>query len=274
MDVVLFTFAGRQPNMKLQAPLMHRILEEHPNARWDIWNLARTTLDAVYLQTLSGQRVRVFNQFWRARAYEAVYRYYARPRYRDTLFVKCDDDIVFIQTGRFGDFVDAIRGDTVTSALTINNGASTHAHPALWQHFTTRMRIPLLEVHTHAGFAHLCHVYFHEHWRDMLAEPVQLVDTEDWVSINMIGMTQPTLAALAEQLGTPSPLFIAGRDFQRTDKLGDEGAVNTMPRKILRGFTAAHLGFGPQQPTIEQFDRWRAGYADIAADYLSNKVVT
>jgi hypothetical protein len=270
MNTVIFTFAGRTPNMLLQAPLIRRILDENPDARWDVWNLARNQLDAIYLQSLAGPRIRVINDFWRGRAYEAVYRHYADPDYAGTVFVKADDDILFMQTERYGEFVAAIEAnpDTVVSALTINNGASTRAEPGLWRRYKT-LGIPLLEVHTDVRFAEMAHGYFFENSAKILAQPVKLVDTEDWVSINMVGFGHAVMAAMAPQLGSPSPSPIAGRDFTATDRLGDEGALNLFPRKILKGFTAAHLGFGPQQPSLDQFDRWRADYARIGANYLA-----
>jgi hypothetical protein len=269
-DVVLFCFAGRTPNMRLNVPLVRRILEEHPDTRCDIWNLARNQLDAIYLQTVAGGRIRVLNDFWRNRAYEAVYRHYAQPEYRDCLFAKFDDDVVFMQTERFGDFIGAVKANpgTVVSPLVINNGASTRVEPGLWRGYKA-LGIPLLEVHTDVRFAEMAHQYFFDHHAEVLGRPVQLINTDDWVSINMIGFDHLVVRRMARRLEGPSPRRIAGRDFTATDRLGDEGAANLFPRKILQGFTVAHLGFGPQEPSVEQFERWRENYARIGANYLT-----
>jgi len=276
MDVVFFGFYGRGPNMALQAPFVRRILEQHPNVRWEIWNLARNQLDAVNLQTLhASPRINVLNDFWRNRAYDAVYYHYAQPEYADTLFVKCDDDIVFIQTERFGEFLDAIAANpgTVISPLIINNGASTRHEPGLWRAYKT-LDIELLQVHTDVRFADMCHNYFFTHWQKILATPPKLIKTTDWVSINMIGFDHPAMRALAAPLRRPAPPMIAGREFDPLiHTIGDEGSANLLPRKILKGFTVAHLGFGPQQPSIEQLDTWRAGYATVGADYLQHQLV-
>jgi hypothetical protein len=274
MNTVLFTFAGRTPNMRLQAPLMRRILEQHPDTYWDVWNLARKQIDAIYLQSLAGPRINVINTFWRNRAYDAIYRHYADSDYKDTLFVKCDDDIVFMQTDRFGEFVRAIKNNpgSVTSALVINNGASARQDPGLWAGYQT-LGIPLLKVHEDARFAETCHTYFFHHWREILDRPTKLVVTDDWISINMVGFDHSVMRKMARKVGGPTPRRIAGRDFTPTDTLGDEGAINLFPRRILTGFTAAHLGFGPQQLTLAQEDEWRAGYAQIGADYLQEMAV-
>jgi hypothetical protein len=270
MPVVLFGFYGRTPNMRLQAPFIHRILAEHPDVRWDVWNLARNQLDAIYLQSLSGPRINVHNKFWRTRSYEAIYRQYAEPEYADCVFVKCDDDIVFLQTDRFNDFLDAVTMNpgAVISALTINNGSSTRHEPGLWRQYKAT-GIPLLDVHTDVRFADMCHNYFFQNHQRILEQPLKLVNTTDWMSINLIGLDHATMRGMAAMLNTPHPPEIAGRGFGPHDKLGDEGAVNLLPRKILKGFTACHLGFGPQQPTPEQFDGWREQYARLGADYLA-----
>jgi len=275
MSTVIFTFAGRTPNMRLQAPLIRRILDENPDTRWDVWNLARKHLDAIYLQTLASGRIRVINDFWRNRAYDAIYRHYAETCDKDTRFIKCDDDMVFMATDQFGAFATAIKNNpgSVISAMVINNGASTRQDPGLWRGYQN-LGIPLLGVHEDPRFAEMCHTYFFEHWRDMLAQPTKLVTTDDWVSINMVGFDHTVIRKMARKLGGPTPTRIAGRTFTHIDTLGDEGAVNMFPRKIQLGFVAAHLGFGPQQLTLAQEDEWRAGYAQIGADYLHPAAVT
>lgn len=272
--VILLTFAGRQPNMELQVPLARRILADHPNVQYHMWNLARTRADALYLQTLGGKGT-VFNQFYRSRKarFLDVYQFYADPQFEDCLFIKIDDDIVFMETRRFADFVaavDANRG-TVVSAKVINNGASTRTEPQLWAQFQ-KLGIPLLDVHISKAFAELAHEYFFAHHQELTGQPIQLMPTQDWVSINCIGYDWPTARLLAQHIGTPSPPLIAGRKWPPGTLLGDEGVVNTLPRSIFQGFTAAHLAFGAQWPTPELFASWRDRYATLGRNYLEEVV--
>src|SRR3981189_298015 len=120
MNVILFVFAGRKQNMELQLPLVRRIITEHPNVQYHVWNLSRNDDDNHYLRAIEGERITVLNAYFGTApwlVFNAVYPHYAHnPKYRDHLFVKVDDDVVFIETGRFGEFVDAVNGNRASLA--------------------------------------------------------------------------------------------------------------------------------------------------------------
>jgi len=67
------------------------------------------------------------------RRFADVYRYYTAQRFSDRLFVKIDDDVVFVETNQFAAFVAAATGNrrSVTSATVINNAACTAVDPEL-----------------------------------------------------------------------------------------------------------------------------------------------
>lgn len=268
-DVVMFEFAGRRQNMELQLPLMRRVLAENPGAEFHIWNLARNSEDAEYIKGIRGERISVHGDFYGDNGWERfndVYRHYADPQYKDCLFVKIDDDVVFLETGRFADFLAAVddnRG-SVVSAKVVNNGACTPTEPGLWAGFE-KLNIPLLDVHLSTAYAEMSHQYFFDH--DMVGQPVKLIPTEDWLSINVIGYDWPTACRIAELVGTHSPQRIAGRNFP-DGLLGDEGMVNTLPRLIMQGFLACHLNFGPQVMPAAQLTDVRERYAAIGQRYL------
>lgn len=269
---ILFEFAGRRGNLELQLPLLRRIREQHPHVEVHLWNLAKEASDDRYLRELDEPDIEVHHQLAGPRPFQRwsrVWRHYASNRFKEHLFIKLDDDVVFLQTDRFGHFLNALADapGEVVSALTINNGASAPLLPEFWRHFTA-LDIPLLDVHLHNSFAALAHDYFFENWRKVLDTSVEEVPTEDWLSINCIGLDWSTLRRIAYRLGTPSPPLIAGRRWSRGNRLGDEGAVNLESRRILRGFTAAHLSFGPQDLTAQQLSSWRSRYADIGAQHL------
>ncbi|WP_195173405.1 hypothetical protein [Mycobacteroides abscessus] len=272
LRVILFVFAGRKANMQLQVPYIKRILGEHPNVEYEIWNLARDPKDGEYLQTITGERITVRNDFhggchWTG--FNKVWWHYAQPEYRDCLFVKVDDDDVFFETARFGEYLEAIDNNrgSVVSALTVNNGASTWLEPLIWRGFEN-LNIPLLDVHMSGDYAAMSHEHFLTNWRDVTGQPNQVIPTTDWLSINCIGLDHPTLKRIADLLDAPSPAHIAGRDWPPGFKIGDEGAANMQPRVIHRGFVVSHLSFGPQQLPDETWDLLRRGYAKVAGEYL------
>lgn len=276
--VILFVFAGRRANMELQLPLIKRILALHKNVEYHIWNLARRESDDAYLRTIRGDRIVVRHELCDAAPHEkfgSVYGHYADPEYSDRLFVKIDDDVVFLQVDRFGKFLSLIEQhpDTVLSAHVINNGASA-ALDGIWQQFVDWQiarndksnDIQLPEVHTSNQFAVQSHQYAFDHFDDLLSEPVSVHQTTDWLSINLIGYSWPVAQLMIERglNNAPIPTRQAGPDVL----LGDEGVVNTVPRAIVKGFLAGHLSFGEQAVKAKQYDEWRERYAELGRSYL------
>lgn len=271
-ETILFVFAGRKPNLEIAVPFYQRLTEQSPDLQVHVWDLARNPQDSEYIRSISGERITVRTEFYdppyTQRGQGRVWRHYAQPGYQDAVFVKADDDVVFLDTARFPELVEAATDNsgTVVSALTINNGASTRLIPELWAGFE-KLNIPLLDVHLSAGFAEMCHRWFFAHWRENRSP--KLSPTQDWVSINLIAFTWETCQQIVYRMRTITSGEIAGRMFGRHQP-GDEGAANMLPRLIHEGFTAAHLYFGPQ---AEQMDdgllaELRKHYADIARQYL------
>ena len=272
---IFFMFAGRRGNLEVNSPVIRRILDDHPNVEFHLWNLARIPSDTRYIDSISGERIIPCKLPGRAgyRYLNQVWQHYADPRFAGRRFVKIDDDVLFLEAERFGSFLDAIENnpDTVVSANTVNNGACTPFNTGLWNGFTD-LNIPLLDVHESNAYAEMSHEYFLEHWPDMLEQRAELAPTEDWLSINLIGMHWPMLCDITEKIGTRSPEWIAGRSWAPGNRVGDEGAVNMFPRAVVRGFVVAHLGFGPQKLTDQQEDAWRGRYAALCKKYLGGRV--
>lgn len=271
-DVVLYTFAGRAENMELQMPLYQRVLEENPNVRLDVWNLTKLFRDSEYVKRIRGDRIRVRNDFYKIRPwwkrFDHVWRHYAKPEYKGTHFVKIDDDVLFWQPDRFAEFVKEsyMAPGVITSALTINNGASIAHTPGMAKEFK-KLKMPLLDVHLHGRFAEFAHEFAQEHWDELLQMTMDPRPTEDWMSINMIAYDWETGCRVAQELGNPHPEEIAGRTFG-DGFIGDEGSCNLQHRMVLQGFLAAHLTFGPQELPKEQWQQYRKWYAEAGRRYL------
>lgn len=279
MRTVLYTFWGRRANIELQMPFIRRILNENPDTEFHAFNLARERTDYFYLSHFPVEpRITVHHEFFHTRphwlGYHEVYRYFSADEFRDAVFVKFDDDVVFMQTERFPELVKAVDANpgTIISADVINNGACAVHQPGLCERFEAT-EIRWLDWHLHSATAAMAHQHFFEHGPKLLAQPVKLIPTEDWLSINMIAYDWPTGVTLAKLVGTNSPALIAGRGFRPArDRLGDEGAANTLPRAILKGFTAAHLTFGPQHVDPQDAAAWRDAYHRISDAHLNGNV--
>lgn len=268
--VILFLFGGREGNLRINLPIIRRILDNNPRVTFHLWNLARLHADSEYIKSIEGDQIKVWN-VWSSGSdsMSRAWGYYTDPRFSDALFVKMDDDVVFVQSERFADFVDAIEANPgkILSAEVVNNGACTPFMPKLWDGFS-KLGIPLLEVHQSNQYAQLAHRFMFEEWRDLVSRPISLVEIDTWLSINFIGMDWAMLCRMQKEMDRRSPSRIADRDVRPGSRVGDEGAANMFDRMVMRGFTAAHLGFGPQNLTGHQEYEWRADYDEIAWEYL------
>lgn len=272
--VKIFCFGGREENVRLQMPFIRRILQRHPNVSYDIWDLTHNVDDSKYVRSLQGERISVITKYagltpWRH--FNDVYKYYTDPRFSDHLFVKIDDDVVFIETNRFGHFVERIQEDpdTIMSAKVINNGACTYTIPGIQACFD-QLPVELLDVHMSADYALMSHAYFFERWKLLTGEAPELLPVPSWLSINLIGYDWAMGRKMANLLGTVSPREVATRHFPRNSTLGDEGMVNTLPRAIVQGFLACHLNFGPQSRGLRTaLDQLRKEYKTVGDDYLA-----
>lgn len=296
--VVLFIFAGREDNMRIQRPYLDRLLSEWPGLTVEVWNLTRNDHDDAYVRGLHDPdgrvivrndlhqgpndwpiacRKRAVRPRWcgcpdcRPAPFEQVYRWYAeRPDYADATFVKMDDDIVFIDTARFGDFLAELDAHptAVVSASVVNNVVSAKHLPELRELVEREFRdLPTqrawFDLHADDDFARVCHDWFLQNWPRVIADdypPTRALPGER-PSINVIAFTWETMGRLWSVMSSP-----------RFARMGDEGSVcqNFLPR-IVRGFTCAHLYFGPQRVrmTDEETDAYRARYAELSRLYLT-----
>jgi predicted O-methyltransferase YrrM len=276
--------------MEIQLPYIRRILSEYPDVEYHIWNLARNEADREYLKTIDGERIMVIEDptrrigssrenckcmYCSARnPFEAVYRHYTQEQFKDHLFVKLDDDILFIETGRWPKFVDAIEDNPehIVSAMVVNNGACTSTIPGFWPEFQ-RLSIRARGAYKSLEYAELSHRFMFEHWRELLAQSVELIDPDNYLSINTIGYNWEMGCRIAALLGTtPEPGVYDSvpqmpEEF-RAMAIGDEGAVNILPRRIFRGFLTVHLSFAPQYMSSDRETVLRKSYADICSRYL------
>jgi hypothetical protein len=130
--------------------------------------------------------------------------------------------------------------------------------------------IPLLDVHLNLDYARRVHRYALDHVSELIDQPLEVIPTEDWLSINCIGFPHERMKYLARTVGTVSPAVIAGRPMGPA-RIGDEGVVNTAERCVIQGFTCTHLSFGVQhqQQHEREWDRLRRQWALVGEQYLS-----
>lgn len=296
--IIFFIFAGRQANMEIQRPHIEALLADNPDSELHLWDLTRDEDDQHYLRRWAAEHEQVAyvghlhpghpiacTGEYRGRGhrrctcikhkppYEEPYRYYRDnpnrgsrvPNYGpDTVFVKLDDDVVWMDTERFDEvlaFLETHR-NSVASANVYNNVVCAKYEPALREHVKHLFGISGIdpsrdrdwwELHTHPQFAITSHSVLAGHiasgdWPED-REPFRSRPGEA-VSINFIAMKYPTLCLAAN-------LMVDGR-------LGDEGTVDSLLPWIIPNFRVAHLTFGPQEKALgPKVDALRQMYEPI-----------
>lgn len=118
---VIFTcFAGRERYLKALVPYIERLNVDEVH----MWDYTRNESDAQYLRKACS-KFQIFTVADKSN-YGEYYRYYTKERFPDplTVIVKCDDDIVFIDTSAFDEFIKARRLATdavLMSPVVVNN---------------------------------------------------------------------------------------------------------------------------------------------------------
>lgn len=290
MRIVLFIFAGRKANMEVQKPYLERLLDAWPQLEIHLWDLTRTPEDAAYIRTWESSRVLVMDHFHTGHPircikppgrprrgwprcqclkckppYEQPYRFYAQTLADDTIYVKMDDDVLFLETDTFGNLVEPlmIYPNRIFSAMVINNvvcakyaedAATTASQFALGDPRNPDNDKRWWWMHTNSSFADAQHEDFLGSFDGETPARHWAVRTRpgEAVSINCIAFTHATMKRLAPMMN---------------DRLGDEGAVDRLLPWIVTSFRAAHLSFGPQEEKMD-LAYWREQYKQLAETYL------
>jgi hypothetical protein len=124
MKLIVVTPAGREKYMRL---LSHYVLRSPEVAEWQLWDNCRNESDRAYLRTLAGSDLRCkLKQLPDANGdNQAIGSFFQFCDDPDALYLRLDDDIVFIEEGFFSKFTaraTAERGRAIWFApIVINN---------------------------------------------------------------------------------------------------------------------------------------------------------
>ena len=201
--------------------------------------------------------------------YYLSYEYYAKKLkdFSDHLFLKCDDDIVFMDLTKLSDFINFRRENPnylVISANVVNNVAC-----AYWQQASGSlpMELGVFEYPPDYGGslwqdpnrANSLHDFFLQKEDKSLPLGERIVETKGRLSINFISWLGRDLRHLAIR------------------RLSDERALTielpaflSRPIGIFSDFMVSHLSFGPQEKGLH-VDRLLAGYRDLMERTLSRQ---
>ena len=138
---IFFIFGGRKDRMHVLMHYVEKLLTQKQIDYVHIWNFARNKQDYKWLKNLEDESKRIFvfslkkfynEEYFQYHSWSSSYYYYNDEPFKKSLFVKCDDDIVYIDTEQFYSFTDKIKNITpdskhyMVSANVVNNGVCAY----------------------------------------------------------------------------------------------------------------------------------------------------
>lgn len=200
--------------------------------------------------------------------YWQAYDFYAKrlKTFSDSIFLKCDDDIVYINLEKLSDFIEFRRANPkylVVSANVVNNGVCAH-----WQQVAGSIpeRVGHFE-YPPGGFggslwqsaerANELHDYFLQTNDKHLPLPSQVIEWTERQSINFIAWLGRDLVHMALPKG----------DDERALTV-DLPMLLERPTAIYSDFTVSHLSFGPQEKGLA-LDRLIQAYDELMRNSIA-----
>lgn len=200
--------------------------------------------------------------------YFQAYQYYAKrlPDFADALFLKCDDDIVYVDLDGLAGFIDHRRKNPhyfVTSANVVNNGVCAYfqqvsgALPTSLGHFERPPGGFGGTLWTDPNKANNLHDFFLAAPKKELPLPSKVVDWQERQSINFIAWLGRDLQHMALAKGDDEKMLTV-----------DLPAFLERPTAIYSDFTVSHLSFGPQEKGVD-VNRLIAAYDALMREKLA-----
>lgn len=259
MRVIATTFAGRRDRMSLLVDHVVAAIDAGIVAEYHVWDYARADDDRHWLRTLPSLHpaIRLLEPDRSLARYRAYYRHYRREDHDGSVFLKLDDDIVFLAPDRLAAFVHfrvAHPEYFLVSANVVNNGVCAYFQQLRGAIPRALMDLPYPpwgfcgRLWERADLAERLHDFFLDDPGRFDLEGVDIAP--DRLSINCVAWLGSDLDALAG----------VGDDDEQDLSV-------TIPRRLQRRnaifqpMVAAHLSFFPQEAGMDVarlLDRYRA----------------
>ena len=264
---ILFIFAGRQDRMSLLMAYLKKILQQKKIDYIHIWNFARNEKDFTWLKSLEdkGNNIFVFSPsvfdekgmlYHNYMFYKSAYYFYTKSFFSKANFVKCDDDIIFLDVEYFDNFLQKIKDIDecseyyMVSANVVNNGICANIQQ---KYGAIPKDVGIFDVPNEnerggASFEYwkygeksqILHKYFLDNKDNFISKSItqtfQLVDYSNRFSINFIGFKQNSIKPFMKVIDFSDEVYL-------TAKLS-----KILQKKILieTSFVVSHLSFHSQ----------------------------
>jgi hypothetical protein len=200
--------------------------------------------------------------------YYRSYDFYTKrlSQYSDAVFLKCDDDIVYMNLDKLGAFINHRRENPqylVTSANVVNNGVCAH-----WQQAAGAIPSEVGDFEMPAGGyggtlwlsaerATALHDFFLQTPDKHLPLPAPVMEWKERLSINFIAWLGKDLIHMA-----------IGKLSDEKSLTVDLPAFLNRQSAVFSDFTVSHLSFSPQERGLD-VDRLIGEYEDLMRETLA-----
>jgi len=245
MQTVGITFAGRRDRMSILVSYMTEALHRGILTTWHVWDYTRCEDDAVWLRTTVASIPGVIIKSpMQKDTYEDCYASYTPASYDpDTVFVKFDDDIVYVDLEAFEGFIAFRRSrpDIYLLSANVVNNIVCAGIQKYHQGFFKDVAIDAL--HTSSAQATAIHRAFLAGDTPKTADIV-MYDPNVILNINFVAWLGADLQSvcLCESLRT-------GRDEQALASIFPK--LFHRPVAIYGPFVVSHLSFYTQDPSMD-----------------------
>jgi len=271
-QVIMTCFAGRRRYLEILVRYVDKLIAKGLVDEFHMWDYTRDPEDAVWIRE-NCQRFKIFEvedkSLWRE-----YYMYYANIKYPDpdTVLIKCDDDIMFIDIDQFQSYIDKRRENPhnlLAFASIVNNKV-----PSLIQHAYGQWPEMTIDEIGYLFFsAEICarlHKYFIKNKDDFLN-----------ISRNLTGFKNEIHHHNPAALVNINFFAILAKDlylFEHCWENDEYNLAQQLPVSINRSnyvdpeFVVCHMGFTSQREF--GFDETEAlkGYSELSVTTLNNVI--
>jgi len=245
--VIYTIFAGRDFNLEILTKYLDKLIDLGKIQEVHLWDFTRKESDSNYIRNLESakEKYKVMHVENKG-AWTEYYNHYKDPKYSDSIIIKSDDDIMFIDIDKFSDFIEARKKSDcwVMFPSIVNNGVTSFHQQ---QDGLIPESVYKLEYHTYYGtvvtdgdVGKKLHEYFVNNKDEFLGKARsnnKIIDIPigDRTSINFFAMI--------------------GKDFQSLEQVNDDEHEFTVeyPKVVQKcntiycSFVVVHGSFGPQK---------------------------
>jgi hypothetical protein len=295
--IIIFCFAGRKKYLDIQLVYILNLLKKNPNIEYHLWNFSRNKDDNNYLQEVVNlhNQIKLFNNFYegdniniicnkrvgiicscikcRVGKWTEPYKYYSNKKYENTIFIKLDDDIVFISIDKINNFIETITNNPnqIISSNVINNGVCSFYNENIKKMVIDSAILnnnsslnDFWYLCTNKNFFNLSHDYFINEFNKNNLKLCNLEEKKISIertrfSINTIGFTYDIMCKITDLLGNQ----IGMNDEELISRNFDILICNT--------FLNVHFHFSDQRVNIidEEESKYLILYKNISNQFIS-----